>query len=53
MAQPTNAVSRFPSASVAANSHPDPTRVAAEPPLPVNRYVGKPSKGRKKKKTGI
>jgi hypothetical protein len=50
MAQPTNAVSRFPSASVTANPRPGPIRVPAKPSLPVNRYVGKPSNSRKKKK---
>jgi hypothetical protein len=50
MAQPTNAVSRFPSASVTANPRNRPPRVPAEPSLPVNRYVGKPSNSRKKKK---
>ena len=53
MAQPTNAVSRFPSASVTANPRNRPPRVPAEPSLPVNRYLGKPSNSRKKKKTGI
>jgi hypothetical protein len=53
MAQPTNAVSRFPSASVTANPRPRQIRVPAKPSPPVNRYVGKPSNSRKKKKTGI
>jgi hypothetical protein len=50
MAQPTNIVSRIPSASVSANSRPGPLRVTAAPSLPVNRYLGKASKSRKKKK---
>jgi hypothetical protein len=50
MAQPTNAVSRFPSASVTANPRPRQIRVPAKPSPPVNRYVGKPSNSRKKKK---
>jgi hypothetical protein len=50
MAQPTNIVSRIPSASVSANSRPGPLRVAAAPSLPVNRYLGKASKSRKKKR---
>jgi hypothetical protein len=53
MAQPTNAVSRFPPASVTANPRTRQFRVPAQPSLPVNRYVGKPSNSRKKKKTGV
>jgi hypothetical protein len=50
MAQPTNAVSRSPSASVSANSQSGLLRVSAAPSVSVRRCLGKAFGGRKKKK---